>query len=557
MPQGLAMFDAEHRVIVCNSRLEEMFHLPRGTATPGVHAADILRRAGTAGGFGARATEAVWAEHRMLAAGAKAATFVREDDQGRSLWVSHRPLADGGWVATYEDVTESRRAEARIRHLANHDALTDLPNRRHFGELLQQALRDHGDGGTAMALLLMDLDNFKNVNDTLGHQAGDLLLRSAAARIKAHLHDGGIVARLGGDEFAILAVGGAAVTERVEALAKRITEALAMPFSLGGYKASVAASIGIAWANGAGLSAEAMMKHADVALYRAKAEGRGTYRIFEQSMAAELQTKMELEADLRHALDRHELEVHYQPVYSIVENRLAGFEALLRWRHPVRGLVQPADFIPLAEETGLILQFGEWVLRQACREAANFPQDVKVAVNVSAVQFASNDLLQVIGSALRESGLAPRRLELEVTESVLLQDNDAVVAAFDRLRALGVGISLDDFGTKYSSLSYLRNFPLDKIKIDQSFVRDMVTREDCRAIVRSIARLATSLGMVATAEGVESAAQLELVREAGCAEAQGYFWGAAAPATALDRFFVRQPAPALIGGVAVVSGRHA
>ncbi|WP_149539184.1 putative bifunctional diguanylate cyclase/phosphodiesterase [Siccirubricoccus phaeus] len=555
MPQGLAMFDAAHRLIVCNSRLEEMFRLPHDIAAPGVLAADILRHAGVAGGFGARAIEAVWTEHRMLAAEAKAATFVREDDQGRSLWVSHRPLADGGWVATYEDVTESRRAEARIRYLANHDALTDLPNRRHFGEQLQEALLAHDDGRQDVALLLIDLDNFKNVNDTLGHQAGDQLLRSAATRIKAHLREEEVVARLGGDEFAVLAVGEVARANGVEALARRITEALATPFSLGRYQASVAASIGIAMATGPGLNADVMMKHADVALYRAKAAGRGTHRIFEHSMAAELQSKMELEADLRHALERRELELHYQPVYNIARGKLCGFEALLRWQHPVRGLVHPSEFIPLAEETGLIVQFGEWVLRQACLDAANIPADIKIAVNVSAAQFAGGDLLQVTGRALTEAGLAPHRLELEVTESVLLQDSDAVVATFHRLRTLGVGISLDDFGTKYSSLSYLRNFPLDKIKIDQSFVRDMAIREDCRAIVRSIARLATSLGMVATAEGVESAAQLEQVREAGCAEAQGYFYGRAAPIATLGHLFAGRPSLVLVDQTA--AGRRA
>jgi diguanylate cyclase (GGDEF)-like protein len=542
MSQGLGMFDAEHRLIVCNRRFSELFHLPAGLATPGAHAAELLRQAGRSGGFSQAATEAAWEKHQELATRRSAATFIREDEEGRSLWVSHRPLADGGWVATYEDVTESRRAEARIRHLANHDALTGLPNRRQLNQHLQQTLTGSVSGRQDTALLLLDLDHFKNVNDTLGHQAGDELLRSAAARIKACAGEKDLVARLGGDEFAVLVLDKASSHEHLEALATRISEALSAPFALGQYLTSVGASIGIATATGPLTNADTLLKHADVALYRAKTGGRGRYRVFEASMAAELQSRIELEGELRSALERSELKLHYQPLVDLRSGQLSGFEALLRWHHPSRGTIPPAEFIPIAEETGLIVPIGRWVLRQACAEAAaSFPDEVKVAVNISPVQFAGDDLPKQVRAALAESGLSPNRLELEITESALLQDSEAVVATLHRLRDMGLRIALDDFGTKYSSLSYLRSFPFDKIKIDQSFVRDMGTRQDCFAIVHSVARLAAQLDMTATAEGVEDSTHLDQVREAGCTEAQGYLFGRPAPSTALGHWFRSKP----------------
>ncbi|MFH5925664.1 putative bifunctional diguanylate cyclase/phosphodiesterase [Roseomonas xinghualingensis] len=535
MSQGLGMFDAEHRLIVSNRRFSDLFRLPADAAKPGAHAAELLALAGSASdGFGKVVTEAAWAEHQELAARSRASTFVREDEEGRSLSISHQPLADGGWVATYEDVTESRRAEARIRHLANHDAVTGLPNRRQFSERLGEALRDHG---SHIAVLFLDLDQFKNVNDTLGHQAGDELLRSVAARIREILREDDLVARQGGDEFAVLMKGKAAQPEHAEALAVRIIEAFATPFAIGNYQASVGVSIGISSVTAPMASAETLLKHADMALYKAKAAGRATYRTFEASMAAELQARMDLETDLRGALERSELEVHYQPLLDLRRGHLSGFEALLRWRHPVRGMVSPAEFIPIAEDTGLIVPIGEWTLRQVCMDAATFPKGTKVAVNISPVQFAGTDLLELVRDALARSGMEAISLELEITESALMQDSEAVVELLHRLRALGVRIALDDFGTKYSSLTYLRSFPFDKIKIDQSFVRDMATREDCLAIVRSVARLASQLGMTATAEGVETSAQLDQVREAGCTEAQGYFFGRAEPVESIRRWF--------------------
>ena len=541
MSQGLGMFDAGHRLIVGNRGLTEMFALPEGAAQPGASAGDLLRLAAAGGRFGRAALEAAWAEHRLLAARARAATFIREDEEGRSLSISHQPLPDGGWVATYEDVTEGRRAEARIRHLANHDPLTALPNRRRFGEALAQAV----SRGSELVVFILDLDQFKNFNDTLGHHAGDALLRAAAERLGDCVREPDLVARLGGDEFAILVEGNACPPDGMEGLARRILAVFNAPFDLSGYQASVGVSIGIARGGEGRVTADAILKHADVALYRAKAAGRSTFRVFEESMAAELQLRIGLEGELRTALERGELAVHYQPVFDIRRGRLSGFEALLRWDHPSRGMVSPAEFIPIAEETGLILPIGEWVIRRVCADAASFPTGTKVAVNISPVQFTGGALLELVRDALAESGLAPGCLELEITESALLQDSEAIVVTLHRLRDLGIRIALDDFGTKYSSLTYLRSFPFDKIKIDQSFVKDMATREDCLAIVRSVAGLARDLGMTTTAEGVESSAQLEQIRDAGCTEAQGYFFGKAEPIGDLGRWF-EASRPALV-----------
>jgi diguanylate cyclase (GGDEF)-like protein len=538
MSQGLGMFDAEHRLIVSNRRFSEIFHLAPGAAKPGAHAADLLQLRSGSAGFEQEGGSA-WAEHQAQAARSNASTFVQEDGEGRSLSISHQPLPNGGWVTTYEDVTESRRAEARIRHLANHDALTGLPNRRQFTTRLDEALHRVG---ADVAVMFLDLDQFKNVNDTLGHHAGDELLRLAAGRIRECMRDGDLIARLGGDEFAVLLQGKGALPDNVETLAQRIIDSLSTPFDLAKYQASVGVSVGIAAAASTTPDGDTLLKHADMALYEAKAAGRGTYRLFEEAMAAELQARMDLEADLRGALDRGELKLHYQPLFDLRRGKLSGFEALLRWRHPVRGVVSPADFIPVAEETGLIVLIGEWVLRQACADAVTFPNSAKVAVNISPVQFAAGDLFEMIRDTLLQSGLSASRLELEITESALLQDSEAVIGTLHSLRALGVRTALDDFGTKYSSLTYLRSFPFDKIKIDQSFVRDMATREDCLAIVRSVAQLAVRLGMTATAEGVESGAQLDQVREAGCTEAQGYLFGQAEPVEKLGQWFEeRQP----------------
>jgi diguanylate cyclase (GGDEF)-like protein len=452
---------------------------------------------------------------------------MQELNDGRVVAISHEPMEDGGWVATYEDVTERRRAEARISFMARHDALTNLPNRVLFRECLDQALSRFGRGN-GFALLIIDLDHFKNVNDTLGHPIGDRLLLAVAERLQACVRETDTVARVGGDEFAVVQTGVARPDDAAE-LAGRIVRVLGEPFELDEHQLLIGASLGIAVAGTDGTSADTLMKNADLALYRAKLDGRGAFRCFEPEMDARLRERRALELDLRRAVTDNEFELYFQPLIDLRTDRLAGFEALIRWRHPSRGMVSPSEFIPIAEETGLIVQIGEWVVRHACMEANAWPDPLKVAVNLSPVQFKSPRLVTSVSEALDASGLPATRLELEITESVLLAENDASLATLRRLRNLGAHICMDDFGTGYSSLSYLRSFPFDKIKIDQSFVRDLDTEQDTRAIVRAIISLAKSLGMRVLAEGVETTEQLERLRVEGCNEVQGYLFSTPRP----------------------------
>jgi diguanylate cyclase (GGDEF)-like protein len=528
MSQGLCMVDADLRLIVCNVRFLELFGLSPGVARPGVLAADLFRTAGAGGRYDAALVEGIWLEQRALAAARRPGAFFQEGEVGRAVAVAHQPMAAGGWVATYEDITERRRVDARISFLAHHDALTSLPNRVFFRDRMDEALRGLAGRRGGLALLCLDLDHFKTVNDTLGHPAGDALLEAVGRRLRNCARDTDVVARLGGDEFAVLQVS-ADRPLQPEALAERIIDALGAPYEIGGHRVAVGVSVGIAAAAEAGADADLLLRNADMALYRAKADGRGTYRFFEAEMDAEFQARRAVESDLREALGRRELEVFYQPLFDLATDRVSGFEALVRWRHPERGLIPPAQFVPIAEELGLIVPIGEWVLRRACADAAAWPRHLKVTVNLSPVQFRGAGIVRVVGDALAFSGLDPGRLELEITESTLLQDNERVVAMLHHLRDYGLRTALDDFGTGYSSLSYLRSFPFDKIKIDQSFVREMGRRPDCLAIVNSVAELARRLGMATTAEGVETPEQLRQVREAGCAEAQGYHFGRPRP----------------------------
>jgi diguanylate cyclase (GGDEF)-like protein len=379
--------------------------------------------------------------------------------------------------------------------------------------------------------LSVDLDGFKQVNDRLGHPAGDCLLREVAHRLRQCVSDGDTVARLGGDEFAIIQA--AARPEDVLPLAESIVRALGEPYDIDGHEIHVGASVGIAMTPSDGDSADELLKHADIALYRAKSDGRRTYRFFEPAMNAQLLARHALEAALREALTRGEFELHYQPFTTIGNNQVVGFEALIRWNHPERGLVQPAEFIPVAEEAGLIHAIGAFVLREACMEAAKWPQHVAMAVNLSAVQLRHKGLLRSVVQALADADLVADRLELEITESILWQDREAGLETLHQLRTLGVRIAMDDFGTGYSSLSYLRAFPFDKIKIDRSFVRDIAVRADCAAIVRAVADLAGSLGMITTAEGIETEEQFEHVKVAGCTQAQGFYFSKPLPAREL------------------------
>jgi diguanylate cyclase (GGDEF)-like protein/PAS domain S-box-containing protein len=442
-------------------------------------------------------------------------------------------------LAVVVDVTEQRKTEARINFMAHHDALTGLPNRVMFLEELRRTLSRVRRQEQTAAVICIDLDFFKDVNDTLGHPAGDQLLRQVSQRLCNSLRDNDLVARLGGDEFCIIQRD---LVEPGEAgkLAERLIATLSKPYDIDGQQVVIGASMGIALAPNDGETAEDVLKNADMALYRSKDDGRGLFRYFQSEMDARMRARRALEVELRRALVAGEFELNYQPFVSTTTNAVTGFEALLRWRNPVRGMVPPADFIPLAEEIGLITPIGEWVLRQACAEAANWPSNIRVAVNLSAVQFKGNKLAAVVASALAASGLPAERLELEITESVLLRNSEANLTTLHQLRALGVRISMDDFGTGYSSLSYLRSFPFDKIKIDQSFIREMGDNSGDAAIVSAVTGLGTSLGISTTAEGVETADQLERLKNEGCTEVQGYFLGRPMPAQDVHRLLDEQ-----------------
>ena len=527
MTHGLCMFNSAERLVICNERYLKMYRIPPELAQAGTHLRDILKHRIKSGSYTTFNMEELIAVSAAVSAKREPTMFTEELTDGRIMAISHQSMADGGWVALHEDITERRLLEAQVTHLARHDALTNLPNRVVFRENMEQAFA-RVKRGESFAVLCMDLDHFKHVNDTLGHPIGDALLKSVADRMRGCVRSADIVARLGGDEFAIIQ----ARTENAEhavMLATRLIEAVGKPYDLDGHQVVVGASVGIALAPADAREPDQLLKNADMALYRAKAEGRGICRLFEPDMDLRMQARRTLELDLRNALVRGEFELCYQPVVSLQENRVSGFEALLRWNHPERGRVGPSDFIALAEETGLIVPIGEWVLRQACMEAAKWPQDVIVSVNLSPVQFKRGQIVPLVISALSASGLAARRLELEITELVVMANSDATKTILHQLHDLGVSISMDDFGTGYSSLSYLRTFPFDKIKLDQSFVRDMSKRSDCAAIVRAVADLAVGMNMVAVAEGVENTQQLDLVREAGINEVQGYLFSLPRP----------------------------
>jgi len=434
------------------------------------------------------------------------------------------------------------RGVAQIARLAHFDPLTDLPNRVLFQKSLSEALARRDRKGDALAVHFVDLDRFKTVNDTLGHPLGDALLKIAAERLRGCVREGDTVARLGGDEFAVVQTG-LDDANGATRLAARIVEAMAAPFDLQGHHVVIGASVGVSLAPNDGDDADELLKKADMALYRAKADGRGAYHFFERAMDEQLQARRALELDLRRALQAGEFELVYQPLYHLDAEQVTGCEALLRWYHPERGTVSPADFIPLAEEIGLIVQLGEWVLRRACAEAASWPEHVRLAVNLSPAQFRDRGLVRTVISALAASGLPAERLELEITESVLLQDSAANMAMLHDLKALGVRISMDDFGTGYSSLSYLRSFPFDKIKIDQTFVRDILEDSDAMAIIKAVLDLGASMGVTTTAEGVETLEQLNALRSQGCAEIQGYFISRPAPASEIAKMLGVSVAP--------------
>ena len=524
MSQGLCMADAAMQVTIFNQRFVELFALPPTMTEQGCSISDLIKAAGQTSTKQALFLKSIMERQLACTANRQSVDFVYEDDHGRALAVLHRPMPGSGWIATYEDVTERRRIEAQVHHLAHHDPVTGLPNRVLLRERLETALQRDTEAGMNVAVFLLDLDMFKEVNDTLGHPAGDALLQAVGRRLTSVVRSDGVVARLGGDEFAVLQLL-ARGRPQSGLLAERIVQIVGTPFEIDGQRIEITASVGVAVAPEDGTSPDQLIKSADMALYRAKAEGRATYRFFEANMETALQERRSMAAALREALVQGDFELYYQPIVLLANLKPVGFEALIRWKHREYGVIPPVRFIPLAEEIGLIDAIGEWTLQQACRDCADWPCDMRVAVNLSPRQFGTSNLVEMTKSALHAANLAPTRLELEITESVLLQDNEANIATLFSLRALGVRIALDDFGTGYSSLSYLRRFPFDKIKVDQSFVRDMVSNAESLAIVQSIADLAPKLGMRTTAEGVETEGDLIQVRKAGCIEGQGYYFG--------------------------------
>jgi diguanylate cyclase (GGDEF)-like protein len=536
MSQGLCMFDAEQRVVTCNARYAQMYGLTMEQVKPGTTLQEIIQL---------RVANGLYAEgkpdeyrHESVASIVTPSNTIHELSDGRSIAVARRPMSGGGWVTTHEDITEHRRREARIAHMAHHDALTDLPNRVLVNEKLELALARTRQGEIT-ACHLLDLDDFKNINDTLGHPAGDKLLRMVADRLRTLVRGTDTIARMGGDEFAILQCG---LTQPGDAttLAQRIIEAVGEPYDIDGHQVVIGASIGIAIGPTDGATPDQLIRNADLALYRAKGEGRGTFSFFEPEMDGLMQARRAMETDLRRAQSAGEFELLYQPVVNLATDQISGFEALIRWHHPHKGLIPPADFITLAEEMGLIEPISEWVLKQACRRAAQWPDDLKIAVNLSPAQFRRQGLVDTVVAALAASGLPADRLELEITESSLLQNSEVTLSMLYQLRELGVRIAMDDFGTGYSSLSYLQSYPFDKIKIDRSFVKDITDGVGSLNIVRAVIAMARGLGMTTTAEGVETPQQLEMVKAEGCTEMQGYLFSPPLSAHEVDELLQRR-----------------
>lgn len=535
MSQGICLFDADRRVIVANSRYAELYDLSIDQIKPGTSLQQILAYRAEKG------TNFIVSPETYLNSNIKKAQEIQQLADGRTISIARRILSDGGWLTTHEDITERRKHEEQIAHLASHDPLTGLPNRASFVDILDKATAD--DGAIAnTAIFLLDLDRFKAVNDTLGHAAGDLLLKEVGCRLRSAIRDGDVVARLGGDEFAILQRLDTPGHEPAISLALRIIDVISKPFELDGHSASVGTSIGIALSPEQGTDGSELMKKADLALYAVKAEGRNNFRIYDAAMMKLVEHQKLLETELAQAIEREEFELYYQPILDGRSGKIVGAEALIRWHHPQQGLLTPDRFIPLAEESGLIVPLGEWVLQQGCRDAAAWPDNLKVSINLSAHQFKRGNLFDIVLCTLVESGLNPDRLELEITESALLDHRSEYRQALRQLKSIGIAIVLDDFGTGYSSARYLTLYPFDKLKIDKSFVQGMGVQRENSAIIASTLALAKGLDIAVTAEGVETQEQLQQLRLSGVDFVQGYLVGRPAPSSDFLAGYRNQPA---------------
>jgi diguanylate cyclase (GGDEF)-like protein len=529
MTQGLLLYDSDARMVLCNKSYLEMYNLPPDIVKPGCHFRDIVAYRKKTGTFRGDVDEYCSSVLRTVLHERMAHKVVQPAGE-RSVEIVYTPLINGGWVATLEDITERKRANERIAHMAHYDALTDLPNRALFHEQLEDELKC-ARRGEKLAVLYIDIDEFKSVNDSLGHPVGDELLRAVASRLRRCVRQTDIVARLGGDEFAIVLTPLDGPTE-VTNLVERIYQEIREPYDCLGHQVTTDASIGIALAPQDASDLDQILRCADLAMYEAKAGGRRTYRFFEQDMDLRIRARRSMEMDLRRAIADGGLELHYQPYIDLRTDKISGCEALLRWNHPELGMISPAEFIPVAEDTGLINELGAWVLTAACAEAATWPESVKLAVNVSPVQFKESLALKVVG-ALAASGLSARRLELEITEAVLIRDHAAALSVLHQLRDIGVRIALDDFGTGYSSLSYLQRFPFDKIKIDRCFIGDIAEAGGSSSIVQAVIHIAEARTMTTTAEGVETQRQKEILQALGCTEMQGFLFSRALSAAEL------------------------
>ncbi len=525
MSQGLALFDAEERIILANTRLNAIIGIPEDQPVEGLQLRDLCRVVLEAHGTmpSDEQLDEVYRLHKRLIAGESNGELVHEMAIGETILIIHRPAFPEGWVSTVEDISERRKSEAQITHMARHDSLTGLPNRSHFNDAAEAAIQAAKAGQKRLAILGIDLDRFKEVNDHHGHAVGDVVLRMVSDRTTADHNDGEFFARFGGDEFAAFKL----FEEDVDlhAFVNRLEHQICDRLHIGENSISVGVSIGIAIYPQDGSTLEKLNSNADLAMYRAKESIVDSVCFYEASMDEIARERRSIARDLWTAIDAGQMHLHYQVQKSVSTGKVMGYEVLLRWDHPTRGAISPADFIPVAEECGAILPIGEWVLRTACRTAANWPDPHKIAVNLSTIQLAHSDLAQLVASILMETGLSPARLELEVTESAIIGDKPRALHILRQIKALGVTIAIDDFGTGYSSLETLRSFPFDKIKLDRSFMVDVESNRQSKAIVRAILALGRSLEVPVLAEGVETSAQLALLLNEGCDEAQGYFLG--------------------------------